>query len=110
MTLRCLNAYLDRNLGAGWFSVYAPRKSHVVVEFAAVPKKDKAEPKRQPSNEKLALNKLSCITGWVVPRFYSEYEWHGGRALVPSDQVTFCILKSSHCCRSQRGMARCDFS
>ena len=110
MTVQCLNAYpmeltlvdaptphrakkqyhpiiyLDRHLGAGWSSVYSSSKSHVVVKFAAAPNKDKATLKRQLTNEKMAYNKLSRITGWIVPRLYGEYEWHGGRALVLSDE------------------------
>lgn len=78
--------HFDRHLGAGWSSVFASSKSHVVVKFAVVPKKDKAELIRQLSNEKLAYNKLSRITGWVVPRLYGEYEWYGGRALVLSEE------------------------
>ena len=66
--------------------VFASSKSHVVVKFASVPKKDKAELIRQLSNEKLAYNKLNRISGWIVPRLYGEYEWHGGRALVLSEE------------------------
>jgi hypothetical protein len=57
-----------------------------VVKFAAVPKKDKAEPVRQLSNEKAAYKKLDHIAGWIIPRLYGEYEWHGGRALILSDE------------------------
>jgi len=78
--------HFDRHLGAGWSTVFASSKSNVVVKFAVVPKKDKAELIRQPSNEKLAYNKLSRITGWVVPHLYGEYEWYGGRALVLSKE------------------------
>ena len=46
--------HLGHQLGVGWSSVFASSKSHVVVKFAAVPKKDKAELIRQLSNEKLA--------------------------------------------------------
>lgn len=66
--------------------MFASSKSHVVVKFDVVPKKDKAELRRQLNNEKLAYNKLSRITGWVVPRLYGEYEWYGGRALVLSEE------------------------
>jgi hypothetical protein len=38
-------------------------KSHVVVKFAAVPKKDKAELVRQLSNEKAAYKKLNRFAG-----------------------------------------------
>jgi hypothetical protein len=78
--------HFDRHLGASWSSVFASSKSHVVVKFDVVPKKDKAELRRQLNNEKLAYNKLSRITGWVVPRLYGEYEWYGGRALVLSEE------------------------
>ena len=77
--------HLDRHLGASWSTVFASSKSHVVVKFAVVPKKDKAELIRQLGNEKLAYNKLNRISGWVVPRPYGEYEWYGGRALVLSE-------------------------
>jgi len=65
--------------------VYASSKSHIVVKFGVVPKKDKAEVERQLINEKNAYHKLSPISGWAVPRFYGEYKWYGGRALVFSD-------------------------
>ena len=78
--------HLDRHLDAGWSSVFASTKSHVVVKFAVVPKKDKAELVRQLSNEKAAYEKLNRFAGWIVPRLYGEYEWHGGRALVFSDE------------------------
>ncbi|KAH9954360.1 hypothetical protein BC827DRAFT_969578 [Russula dissimulans] len=77
---------LDRRLHAGWSTVYSSSKSRVVVKFAVVPGKDKAELKRQLTNEKIAYKKLSRIAGWVIPRLYGEYEWHGGRALVLSDE------------------------
>jgi hypothetical protein len=89
MTVRCPNAYsmelafikmriprrakkqyhpsihLGRYLGTGWSSVHAPSKSHVVVKFAAVPKKDEAKLKRQLGNEKITYHILvSRITGW----------------------------------------------
>jgi len=78
--------HLDRQLGTGWSSVFASSKSHVVVKFAVVPKKDKAELVRQLSDEKAAYEKLNHIAGWIIPRLYGEYEWHGGRALVLSDE------------------------
>ena len=78
--------HFDRYLGASWSTVFASSKSHVVVKFAVVPKKNKAKLIRQLSNEKLAYNKLRRITGWVVPRLYGEYEWYGGRALVLSEE------------------------
>jgi len=78
--------YLDRHLGGGWSTVYLSSKSHVVVKFAVAPGKDKAELKRQLTNEKIAYNKLSRITGWVVPCLYGEYAWHGRRALLLSDE------------------------
>jgi hypothetical protein len=66
--------------------MFASSKSHVVVKFAAVPKKDKAEPVRQLTNEETAYKKLNRIAGWIIPRFYGEYEWHGRRALILSDE------------------------
>ena len=54
-------------------------------QVAVVPGKDKAELKRQLTNEKIPYNK-SRIAGWIVPRLYGEYAWHGGRALVLSDE------------------------
>lgn len=78
--------HLDRHLGAGWSSVFVSSKSHVVVKFAVVPKKDKVELVRQLSNEKAAYEKLNRIAGWIVPRLYGKYEWHGGRALIFSDK------------------------
>lgn len=78
--------HFDRHLGAGWTTVFASSKSHLVVKFAVVPKNDKAELIRQLSNEKLAYNILRHITRWVVPRLYGEYEWYGGRALVLSEE------------------------
>ena len=78
--------HLDRHLGAGWSSVFASSKSHVVVKFAVVPKKDKAELIRQLGDEKAIYEKLNRISGWIIPRLYGEYEWHGGRALVLSDE------------------------
>ena len=78
--------HLDRHLGAGWSSVFASSKSRVVVKFAVVPKKDKTELIRQLGDEKAAYEKLNRIAGWIIPRLYGEYEWHGGRALVISDE------------------------
>ena len=70
--------------------MFASSKSHVVVKFAVVAKKDKAELIRQLSqelsDEKAIYEKLSRISGWFIPRLYGEYEWHGGRALVLSDE------------------------
>jgi len=110
MTVRCLDAYpmeltlvdtstfhcpkklchpiihLDHHLGVGWSSMYLSTKSHVVVKFAVTPGKDKAELKRQLTNKRTAYNKLSHITGWVVPCLYGEYAWHGRRALLLSDE------------------------
>ncbi len=37
-------------------------------------------------NEKVTCHKLKFISRWVDPRFYGEYEWFGGRALVFSDE------------------------
>ena len=78
--------HLDRHLVARRSSVFASSKSHVVFKFAAVPKRDKAELVQQLDDEKAAYEKLNCIVGWIIPRFYGEYEWHGGRALVLSDE------------------------
>ncbi|KAI0272872.1 hypothetical protein BGY98DRAFT_1099750 [Russula aff. rugulosa BPL654] len=78
--------HLDRRLVASRSSVFASSKSHVVVEFAAVPKRDKAELVERLSDEKAAYEKLNRIAGWIIPRLYGEYEWHGGRALVLSDE------------------------
>jgi hypothetical protein len=66
--------------------VYSSSKSRVVIKFAAVPKKDKAELERQLSNEKAAYHKLRRISRWVIPRLYGEYEWFGGRAILLSDE------------------------
>ena len=78
--------HLDRHLSARLSSVFASSKSHVVVKFAVVPNKDKAELVRRLSNEKAAYEKLNRIAGWIIPRFYGEYGWHGGRALILSDE------------------------
>ena len=66
--------------------MYGSSRSHLIVEFAEVPKKDKAELEPQLRNEKDAYDKLYRITGLVVPRCYRKYVWFGGRALVPSDE------------------------
>jgi len=66
--------------------VYASTVSRVVVKFASVPKKPKAELERQLVNEKVAYDRLAVLTGWVVPIFYGEYLWYGGRSLVLSDE------------------------
>jgi len=66
--------------------VYAPSELHVVVKFAAVSKKDKAELELKLNNEKAAYHKLSRHTRWVVLRHYAEYEWFGRRAPVLSDE------------------------
>ena len=78
--------HLDCYLGGGWSSVYASSRSHVIVKFATVPKKDKAELERQLSNEKAAYDKLTLLARLVVPLCYGEYVWYGGRALVLSDE------------------------
>jgi hypothetical protein len=77
--------HLDRQLGAAWSSVYASSKSHIVIKFGAVPRRDRDELNRQLINERSAYDKLRPIAGWVVPNLYGEYEWYGGRALVLSD-------------------------
>ena len=66
--------------------MFASSKSHVVIKFAAVPKKDKAELVHQLSDEKAAYEKLNRIAGWIIPHLYGEYEWYGGRALILSDE------------------------
>ncbi|KAI0253725.1 hypothetical protein BJV78DRAFT_163667 [Lactifluus subvellereus] len=78
--------HLDCYLGGGWSSVYASSRSHVIVKFATVPKKDRAELKRQLRNEKAVYDKLALLTRLVVPLCYGEYVWYGGRALVLSDE------------------------
>jgi hypothetical protein len=78
--------HFDRHVGAGWSFVFVSSKSRVVVKFAAVPKKDKAKLVDQLNNEAAAYKKLNRIAGWMVPRLYGEYEWHGGRALLLSDE------------------------
>lgn len=81
-----LFVHFDSQLCAGWSAVYASSKSHIVIKFAAVPKKSKVELLRQLSNEKAAYNKLKHISGFVVPLLYGEYEWYGGRSLVLSSE------------------------
>jgi len=76
--------HFDGHLGAGWSSVFASSESYIVVKFAAVPKKNKAELLRQLSNEKAAYHKLKLVTGWIVPRLIGEYKWYGGRSLILS--------------------------
>ncbi|KAI0255086.1 hypothetical protein BJV78DRAFT_1279691 [Lactifluus subvellereus] len=78
--------HLDCYLGGGWSSVYASSRSHVIVKFATVPKKERAELERQLRNEKAAYDKLTLLTRLVVPLCYGEYVWYGGRALVLSDE------------------------
>ncbi|KAI0255387.1 hypothetical protein BJV78DRAFT_1279549 [Lactifluus subvellereus] len=48
--------FLDHHLGGGWSSVYASSRSHLIVKFAKVPKKDQAELERQLWNENDAYN------------------------------------------------------
>jgi len=91
--------HFESHLGAGWSTVYASSKSHIVIKLAAVPNKNKAELLRQLSNEKAAYNKLKHISGWIIPRLYGEYQWPGGRSLVLSSEgrslsslETFTIL------------------
>jgi hypothetical protein len=80
--------HLDRYLGGGWSSVYASSKSRIIVKFAHVPEKDKAMLECLLRDEKAAYRKLAHLPPWipVVPHFYGEYEWYGGRALVLSDE------------------------
>ena len=66
--------------------MFVSSKSHVVVKFAVVSKKEKAELICQLSNKKLAYNKLSHISGWVVPCLYGEYEWFSEQALILSKE------------------------
>src|SRR5712672_315993 len=65
--------HLDRYLGGGWSTVYASTVSRVVVKFASVPTKPKAELERQLVNEKVAYDRLIVLVGWVVPILYGEY-------------------------------------
>jgi len=78
--------HLDRYLGGGWSTVYASTVSRVVVKFASVPTKPKAELERQLVNEKAVYDRLTVLTGWVVPILYGEYLWYGGWSLVLSDK------------------------
>jgi len=78
--------HLDQYLGGGWSSVYASNVSRVVVKFASVPKKEKAELERQLMDEKVAYDRLTLLTGWVVPILYGEYLWYGGRSLILSHE------------------------
>jgi hypothetical protein len=78
--------HFDRHLGGGWSSVYASSRSHLIVKFAYVPEKDKAELERQLRNENDAYNKLYPLTRLVIPHCYGEYVWYGGRALLLSDE------------------------
>ena len=97
--------HLDCHLGAGWSTVFVSSKSRLVVKFATMPKKNKTELIRQLSNEKRAYNKLNQISGWIIPRLYGEYEWHGGRALVLSEEgQSLSYLGSSHHYQLSRGM------
>jgi hypothetical protein len=84
---KCPLIHLDRHLGAVWSSVFASSKSNIVIKFRpdTIPQNDNTEVERQVKNEIAAYEKLGRITGWVVPRLYGEYEWHGGRALVMTD-------------------------
>ena len=74
--------HLDQHYGGGWSSVYASSRSHIIIKFAIVPKKDKVELEGYLENEKAAYDKLLRLTGWAIPRCYGEYLWYGGRALV----------------------------
>jgi hypothetical protein len=78
----CPLIHFDRQLDAGWSSVYASSKSDIIIKFGTIPRKDKAEVKWQLKNEIAAYGKLGQIAGWVVPQLYGEYEWYGGRALM----------------------------
>jgi len=78
--------HLDRYLGGGWSTVYASTVSRVVVKFASVPTKPKAELERQLVNEKAVYDRLIVLVGWVVPILYGEYLWYGGRSLILSDE------------------------
>jgi len=78
--------HLDRYLGWAWASVYGSSSSRVVVKFARVAGKDKAELELQLKGEKAAYARLTCLTGWVVPVCFGEYLWYGGRSLVLSHE------------------------
>ena len=58
--------HLDRHLSAGWSSVYASSRSHVIVKFAWVPEKDRARLERLLRNEEAAYDKVALLTRWVV--------------------------------------------
>ncbi|KAH9967188.1 hypothetical protein BC827DRAFT_573120 [Russula dissimulans] len=117
--------HLDHYLGGDWSSVYASSKSQIVIKFAAVPKKDKAELEHQLNTEKVAYQRLSQIAGWVVPRLYGEYRWFGGRALILSDEgqslshlekfgslslIERLILFAELCCIHYLGVEHRDFA
>ena len=55
--------HLDRHLSVGRFSVFTSSKSHVVVKFATVSKKYKAELQvmRQLSNENMLMRNLIVL-------------------------------------------------
>ena len=78
--------HLDKHYGGGWSSVYASSRSHIIIKFAIVPKKDKAELEGYLKNEKAAYDQLLPLSGWAIPRCYGEYLWYGGRALVLTDE------------------------
>jgi hypothetical protein len=80
------SVHLDRYLGSAWSSVYASSKPRIVVKFAKVAKKKKAELERQLGNEVAAYEKLVRLTRWVAPICYGEYKWYGGRALILSEE------------------------
>jgi hypothetical protein len=85
---QCPFIHLDQYLGGGWSTVYASRKSHIIVKFAHVPEKNKAMLRNLLRNEKAAYHKLAHLPPWiqVAPHFYGEYKWYGGRALVLSNE------------------------
>jgi hypothetical protein len=84
----CPFIHLDRYLGGDWPSVYASSKSRVIVKFVHEPRGDKAELESLLRDERDAYHKLASarLTRWVVPHFYGEYDWYGGRAFVLSDE------------------------
>ena len=77
---------LDRHRDGCWSSVYASSRSHLIVKLVTAHKKENAELERQIRNENDAHKKLHRITQLVAPRYYEEYVWYGGRALILSHE------------------------
>jgi hypothetical protein len=100
--------HLDKHYGGGWSSVYTSSRSHIIVKFAVVPKKDKAELEGYLKNEKAAYDQLFPLIGLAIPRCYGEYLWYGGRALVLTDEgPSLANLKMEF--TSLGLVERCDF-